>query len=140
MKVLVVDASVWVAAADSGDRFWKPSRSFLTAATKRKIHVAVPAFAEVEVACALARRLRDPHVGRELGAEILQSFAREVHDTDAALISGAAAVGTDLFLRAGDALYAALADRVGGQLVSWDNGLVSRANGITPEMWLKKQE
>ena len=136
MTTLVVDASVWVAAADYSDRFWETSRCFFTAAAEQDIRIAVPAFAGVEVACALARRKRDEHTGRKLSADILQSLASEVHDTDAPLLEQAVAVGTGLFLRAGDALYAALADRLGGQLVSWDNELVRRANAVTPEMWL----
>ena len=136
MSALVVDASVWVAAADSSDRFWELSRSFLTVAAERNIAVSIPAFAEVEVTCALARRVRDAQTGKMLGSGILKSLARKVHATDAVLIKGAVAIGADLFLRAGDALYAALADRVGGQIVTWDNELVSRANAVTPEEWL----
>jgi predicted nucleic acid-binding protein len=140
VNVLVVDASVWVAAADRSDRFWESSRRFLAETTGRNIAVVVPAIVEVEVACALARRLRDPDAGRRLGAEIIQSLASEVHEADAAALKGAVAVGTELFLRAGDALYAGLADRVGGQLISWDEELVDRANAVTPELWLRDRE
>jgi predicted nucleic acid-binding protein len=140
VNILVVDASVWVAAADRSDRFWESSRSFLTEAASQNIAVFVPAIAEVEVACALARRLRDTDAGRRMGAEMIRSLASEVHATDTVTIKGAVAVGTELFLRAGDALYAGLADRVGGQLISWDEELVSRANAVTPEMWRREQE
>ena len=139
MTVLVVDASVWVAAAESNDRFWGKSRDFLTAATKSDITVAVPAYAELEVACALARRLRDSRAGRHLCEEVLQIFAARVHNTDTGALRSAVAIGTAQFLRAGDAIYAALADRDGALLISWDRELVSRAGAITPEQWLESQ-
>ncbi len=139
MTVLVVDASVWVAAAESNDRFWALSRDFLNAATKPDITVAVPEFAELEVACALARRLRNPSAGRRLCGEVLQIFAVHVHSTDTATLRSAVTVGTGQFLRAGDAVYATLAKREGALLISWDHELVSRAGAITPEQWLKDQ-
>ena len=138
MNALVVDASVWVAAADAGDHSWELSRSFLTVAAARDTTILVPAFAEVEIACALARRTRDSQMGRKLSSDILQSLVHEVRETDSTNIRRSVTVGTDRILRGGDALYAALADSAGAQLVSWDNELVSRANAITPEMWLEK--
>ena len=140
MTSIVVDASVLVAAADRCDRFWEHSRRFLMALANGNTVLAVPSIAEVEIACALARRLRDPSAGRRLSAEIFQCLGTEVHETDGALIKSSVTVGTDSFLRAGDAVYVALAVRVGGQLVSWDEELVERANAITPDVWLKGQE
>ena len=136
MTALVVDASVWVSAADTGDRFCESSRGFLTAAASRRVPIAVPTFVQVEVACALARRLQDAEAGRGLSLAVLRSLATEVHDTDPPLLERAVNVGTNALLRAGDALYAALAERLGGGLVSWDDELIRRADAVTPDTWL----
>jgi predicted nucleic acid-binding protein len=59
MTVLVIDASVWAAAADATDPFSDASRRFLEAVAAAPLPIALPALARIEVACALARRLRD---------------------------------------------------------------------------------
>ncbi len=137
---MVVDASVWVSAADATDAMWESSRSFLSAAASRRVAIAVPTFAQVEIACALARRLRDGKAGRVLSTAVLRSLSADVHATDARLTGQAVVIGTDAFLRAADALYAALAARLGAGLVSWDGDLVRRAGAITPTVWLEKNE
>jgi len=102
--------------------------------------IAVPSFVQVEVACALARRLRDARTGRALSVTALQSLRAEVHGNDQPLIERAVTIGTEAFLRAGDAIYAALADRLGAVLISWDDELIRRANAVTPDGWLDSAE
>lgn len=133
---LVVDASVWVSAADRTDDLSGPSRDFLSAAAAAGIPVALPDFAELEVACALARRLRDPERGRALADGILRSPLVTVHPLDPTRLRRAVEVGTDKLLRAGDAPYAALSDETVGEVVSWDQELIERAGAITPRAWL----
>ena len=140
MTPLVVDASVWVAAADASDPFSGRSRAFLEAIANRGLQVALPAHAHVEVACALARRMRDGAAGRNLAARLLQAPAIEVYALDAALLEQAGLRGTNALLRAGDAIYAALAARVSGGLITWDQELVHRADASTPEMWLSENQ
>lgn len=136
MTALVVDASVWVAAADTTDRFSPASRAFLDALVRRRTPVALPAMTRLEVACALARRLRDAERGRQLAERLLQSPLIADEALDGPLLAEALRQGTEVFLRAGDALYATVATRGGGELVSWDDELIRRANAITPEAWL----
>lgn len=136
MTALVVDASVWVSAADATDPFSAVSRTFLAALMRQRTAIALPAITRLEVACALARRLRDPQRGRQLAERLLQSSLITEAVLDASLLAAALACGTESFLRAGDAFYAALAARRGGEMVSWDDELVRRANAITPEAWL----
>jgi len=47
-------------------------------------------------------------------------------------------MGTERFLRAGDAIYAAVAEAVDGEIVSWDKELVNRAGAVTPEAWVER--
>lgn len=138
MTTLVVDASVWVSAADASDRFHASSRTFLGVLASRGASVFVPAIARLEVACALARRLRDAERARMLADELLRApFLQEVA-LDARLLVTAVTRGTGAFLRVADALYAATADQIGAEIVAWDKELVERAGGVTPDAWLAR--
>lgn len=139
VALLVVDASVWVSAADPTDRFSTQSREFLTALALARAHIRLPAHAYVEVACALARRLGDADRGQRLAARILRWSAVETVSMDASFWKEAVRRGTDLLLRAGDAPYVVVADGVKGELVSWDNELIQRADAVTPDRWLDKR-
>jgi predicted nucleic acid-binding protein len=112
------------------------SRDFLTTATRERVRIAVPAFAYVEVACALARRLRNARTGRDLASAAVTSLANDVYPMDE-LIADSAAVGTDGFLRAGDAIYVATTNRADGMLISWDDELLRRGGAVTPDTWLR---
>ncbi|MBE7519054.1 MAG: PIN domain-containing protein [Thermoflexaceae bacterium] len=136
---LVVDASVWVAAADATDPACTASRSFLRHAGARGRTIILPAYARIEIACALARRLGDSGAGLGLAGEIMQAPQVRVEALSAGLIAEAARLGTAAFLRAGDALYAAVAQRHSATLVAWDAELVSRAGAIAPDSWLERQ-
>lgn len=135
---LVVDASIWISAADRTDELSKPSRAFLAVLTERHVPVVLPDFAELEVACALARRLQDPARGRELAAGMTSSPLVSLLALDPGLLRRAVEIGTEKLLRAGDAVYAAVEDETGGDLVSWDRELIDRAGAVTPERWMKR--
>ena len=136
MKPLVIDASVWVSAADATDALSEVSRAFLALVVARELPIALPEHAEVEIACALARRLRDAGRGRGLTERMLESPLVTRHSTNRAMLRDAVRVGTRDFLRSGDALYAALAERLEADLVSWDEELIERAGALTPRRFL----
>lgn len=138
MTVLIVDASVWVSAADATDAFSEPSRAFLSSVVRRATPIALPDFAELEVACALARRLRDGERAKDLAGQMLRSPLITVHSLDSSLLRRAVEVGTRKLLRAGDAVYAAVTDLTGGEVVSWDEELIQRAGAVTPREWTEQ--
>jgi predicted nucleic acid-binding protein len=138
VTVLIVDASVWVSAADATDTFSEPSRTFLASVARRANPIALPDFAELEVACALARRLRDAERGKDLAGQMLRSPLITVHSLDPALLRRAVEVGTRQLLRAGDAVYAAVTELAGGEVVSWDEELIQRAGAVTPREWMEQ--
>ena len=138
MTTLVVDASVWVSAADAADTLSTPSRTFLHTVMRRRDPIALPAIARLEIACALSRRLRDAARGRDLADGLLHSPL--ITETDlGSLLGTALTVGTESFLRAGDAFYAAVAADEDGIIISWDEELLRRANAVTPSAWLSEQ-
>lgn len=132
MKPLVIDASVWVSAADRTDTLSEISRDFLALVVAQELPIALPEFAELEIACALARRLRDAEEGRRLTERMLESPLVTRYSSNRAMLREAIQVGTRIFLRSGDALYAALAERLECELVSWDGELIERAGALTP--------
>ena len=138
MTTLVVDASVWVAAADATDGFSEPGRAFLAALARRSTPIALPDFAELEVACALARRLDDAESGRSLAGRMMRSPLVTVHSLDASLLRRAVEVGTRRLLRAGDAVYVAVSELTQGEVVSWDEELIQRAGAVTPRAWMER--
>lgn len=138
MKALVVDASVWVSAADGSDALSEVSRSFLALVVEREVPIVLPEHAELEIACALARRLCDAGQGRYLAGRMLESPLVTTHSSNRARFRKAVAVGTRRFLRSGDALYAALAEELECEVVAWDGELVERAAAVTPQEWIAR--
>ena len=135
---LVIDASVWVSAADATDPLSEPSRVFFADIAARELPIAVPGFARLEIACALARRLQNAEQGRGLTARMLDSPLVTEYSLNRTMLRRAVRVGTRGVLRSGDALYAALAEGVEGEVVSWDRELVERAEALTPEGWIAR--
>jgi predicted nucleic acid-binding protein len=133
---LTIDASVWIAAADATDRFHQPSRELLRKVVADGIAVIQPAFGRTEVSCALARRLRDGAQGQQLTHSLLNRMVTSEIAMDAAFLNSTESIGTSLFLRGADALYAAAAQQSQSPLISWDNEHLQRAGGITPTDWL----
>ena len=138
MTALVVDASVWVSAADATDEFSVSSRAFLSLVVERELPISLPELAKLEIACALARRLRDAERGRSLADRMLGSPLVTAQPLNRAMFRQALEVGTRRFLRSGDALYAALAAWLNAEIVSWDGELIDRAGALTPTGWIER--
>jgi predicted nucleic acid-binding protein len=136
MSGVTVDASVWIAAQDRADPFCARSRLFFNRAVLAGIIVQVPAIARLEVACALARKLRHSVRGERLTNLVFQSTAAKEHPMDPVLLAKALAMGTTRFLRGADAIYSATAELAGCALVSWDKEHLQRAGALTPDDWL----
>ena len=134
--MLTVDANVWIAANDRSDAHMERSRDFLAAAARRQETIYLPSYAEVEIACALARRRHSPEVGQQLAREIMALSQVVAVPLDTALITKSVQSGTQLMLRSADALYAAVAAIHSAQLISWDAELIQRAGAVTPADWL----
>ncbi len=138
MTPVVIDASVWVAAADCADTLSGSSRAFLRAVMRLAQPIVLPAMTRLEVACALSRRLRNGERGVALADDLLQSRLITERDLDP-LLERAITLGTASCLRAGDAFYAAAAAERSALIISWDQELIRRANAMTPEAWLAER-
>lgn len=136
MSAVTVDASVWIASQDGQDVFCQASRAFLTACLNQQVTLHVPAYARVEVACALARRLRNATQGEELTAAVFSATEVRELEMGAGFVRTALNLGTAQFLRGADSLYSATAALTHSTLVSWDKEHLHRAGGVSPTDWL----
>ena len=136
MKEVAVDASVWIAGQDAADPFCATSRLFFSHTLAAGTLIHVPAFAHLEVACALARKLRNSSQGERLATLIFKSAGAREQPVNAALLAKSLSLGTTKFLRGADALYAATAEIRGCGLVSWDKEHLKRAEAMSPDDWL----
>lgn len=133
---LTLDSSVWVAAAEPADANHATSVALLRAAVARGCAVYVPAFARVEIACALSRRRRDAAAGERLAAQGLAGLRAQELPVDGALLAEALQCGCRNFLRGADALFAATAILTASTLVSLDAEHLTRAGAVSPSAWL----
>ncbi|MYI05869.1 MAG: PIN domain-containing protein [Gemmatimonadetes bacterium] len=140
MNTLVIDASVWVSAADATDSLSEVSRGFLSEVAAREFSIALPESAQLEIACALARRLRNAEQGRGLTERMLGSPLVTTHALSRTMLREAIHVATGSFLRSADAPYAALAGRLDADLVTWNEELIRRTPGLTPRDWMKRHQ
>ena len=138
MNALVVDVNVWLAAIDATSPQRDSSRACLERLRELGWQVIVPAVARVELACALARRLRNPARARRI-TESLLALA-EVRETaiDSSALERALVLGTERYLRGLDAFYAAEAVSEGIPLLSWDGEQCERVGATTPAQWLDR--
>jgi len=131
-----VDASVWVSAFDTKDRFHHESAAFLGRLTAAGTVAHAPTMVTLEVACALSRRYADPAVWQRALDRLRVNPFLHLVPLDENLLSESVRMGALNRLRAADALYAAAAGlETGGVLVSWDNELIERAGAVTPADW-----
>jgi predicted nucleic acid-binding protein len=138
--VVTIDATLLVAASLDDEEGGAEARAFLRAVGAAGLAVEEPSLALVELAAGVARRTGR----RDLVARALRLLTAmpgiTFHPLDVPMAGVTATVAADLGLRAGDAVYAAVARETGSTLVTSDRELLERAGPIvatrTPGDWL----
>jgi predicted nucleic acid-binding protein len=129
--VLLLDASVWVAAKDADDRYFEASRSLVL---DTKLPVTVLDLTFYEVANVVASRWRRLDLARELCRMIDLRCDGRVVSVDVDLIDASISAAAEHGLSAYDAAYAAASHRAGWTLVSTDvRDLVSKGLAVAPD-------
>jgi len=140
--VLTIDASVLVAAAVPDEPAHLVVRSLLRAVGRAGMAIHEPTIAVVEVAAGIVRRTGDPSLAADAVRLLIGLPGAEFHALDLPAAVQAAGVARDLRLRAGDALYAAVALDHGCTLVTIDEELLRRAlpllDACTPDAWIAR--
>lgn len=128
--MLLIDASVWVAARDPEDRFHIAAREIVLDLDRR---VAAMDLTFYEVANVMGARKRQPEEARHLLQMLVTRCGGDIVAVDGGLIEAALGVVAEHGLTAYDAAYVAAARRNGWTLVSADVAdLVSKGLAVAP--------
>jgi predicted nucleic acid-binding protein len=127
--VLLLDAGVWVAATDEGDRYYASSRAITLAGGE----LAVLDLTLYEVANVITRRFKTAAPATAAVHAVLAASGRVLR-ADADTIADTVGIAAEHGLTAYDAAYVAAARRYGWTLVSTDiKDLVGRGLALAPD-------
>jgi predicted nucleic acid-binding protein len=126
---VVVDASVWVSRLVAADVHYARTRRWFERVDRRGGLFVTPALALPELCGAIARRTGAAHLAEQALRRVLALPGLRIALLDAELAEHAATLAARLALRGADAIYVALAGRLGLPLVSWDREQRTRAIG-----------
>jgi predicted nucleic acid-binding protein len=124
----VVDASVWVARFNQRDRFYAASRAWITAMMSGATLMVEPSVVLPEVSGALSRALGNRETADLAVASITNFPTVVLIPVEVDLSRRSADIAASLRLRGYDAVYIALAEQEGMDLVSWDNDHLVRGS------------
>ena len=128
--MLTIDASVWVNAYSPAEPESAASRALVDRVAGSRTIVIVPTLLRVEVAAAIGRSRKDPALAAEYAARLAAlPFVRWI-PLDALLAARASTLATDHALRGADAVYAAVAQVHGCDLISLDREHLTRLSGL----------
>jgi len=128
---VIVDASVWVSWLRPTDINHDASTIWLDQYIASEGHLVEPALLLLEVAASISRQTGQAIRAKE-AINTLRSISKiQIVPLDSLLLQAAVNVAIDLQLRAGDALYVALAHQLNIPLVSWDKEQLQRAVSFT---------
>lgn len=129
--MVVVDASVWVSQFITQDVHYEASKNWITQFVKENGTLVEPNFLLLEVAASIARqRVTDIEakkivIDMKESSDIIKFMA-----LNARLLQTAIDVAADLQLRAGDAIYVAVAYQRNTPLISWDKEQLQKASRL----------
>ena len=133
-SLFVADASVWVASLVTVDAHYPASRRWFQVQVDRDEPIVAPSIALAEVAGAIARRTGDADEGRE-AASLMQRLPNiGLVPIDRSLAEFGAGLAADRGLRGADAMYVAVASRLGIPLVTWDDEQLMRGGAVAAVM------
>ena len=140
---LVVDASVWVSWLRPVDINHDPSRIWMEQYIANSGFLVAPTILLVEVAASISRQTGQVIRAREAINQLRVISKIRIAAMDAVLVQEAVDVAINLQLRAGDAIYVALAHQLNVPLVSWDKEQLQKASTIittyTPAIYVFPQ-
>lgn len=138
----IIDASVLVSAFKADEDQHMASLEFLSTSIERGVQLCAPAILFPETAAAFSRPGKNTVLASRIMEQIRVWTPIRIHPIDESLALAAEKVALECFIRGADATYAALADRLGAPLVSWDQEQLARApagaNAMTPGNWVSQ--
>lgn len=126
----VIDASVYVALINAHEREHGSSWTWFEQAKAAQEVVVAPVVLLAEVAAALSRGVGDPVLAHRAVRQLMRSSLIELTPVTKALAGRAAAIAADHRVRGCDAIYVALAEQRGDQLVTLDRQQLERGSAV----------
>ena len=126
----VIDASVAVALVNSHEQEHGSSWAWLEQARATGESVTAPAILLAEVAAALTRGMGDPALARRVVQQLVRAELVELVPVTLIMAQQAAAIAAEHRIRGCDAIYVALAEQLGGQLVTLDRQQLQRGEAV----------
>ncbi len=130
MADVVLDASVWVACLVPKDVHHASSRDWLSRHLADASTTVVPALALPEVSGPIARRTASTRLGRRAAAALRRLPGVRIVPLDRELADTAERLAAEARLRGADAVYVAVAYRLGLPLVTWDEQQIERGTAV----------
>jgi predicted nucleic acid-binding protein len=129
--VLLLDASVWVAAKDAHDRYFESARALVLDSRHPAAALDLTLY---EVANVVGRRWGRPDLAREMCRTIQLRCDGQVLPVGLDLVDATVEIADERGISVYDAAYAAAARRHDWKLVSTDiRDLVSKSLAVTPD-------
>lgn len=128
--VFVVDASVWVSRFVPNDLNHDRSLAWLHQCMEQGSPIVSPALTLAEIAGVIARQTRRPNLGLQAATLVQRLPNTRLVPVGAELAQLVAETAAYFRLRGSDALYVALARRLGIPLVTWDQEQLDRGGEV----------
>jgi predicted nucleic acid-binding protein len=130
VSFIVVDASVWVSRLVPTDVFHEQVKYWLDDQRRQGVEYVCPSLLLPEVGGAISRRTETPQLGQQAVAALQDLPGLRLVEMDASLVNTAARLAADLGLRGADALYVAVAYRLGLPLATLDADQIKRTSEV----------
>jgi predicted nucleic acid-binding protein len=130
VRLLTIDASVFVSAARPSEMGHAESTAFLAWVRKTRARLFLPTLVMAEVAAALSRTRSDPGLAQQYALAVGQLPNTVMVALDEGLARQSAAIGAQHRLRGADAVYLASAALFAAELVTPDREQLERGNAI----------
>lgn len=130
--MLLLDASVWVAAKDADDQYFESARALVTDAMRPVASLDLTLYESANV---VVGRWRQPEAARDLCRTIVVRCEDRLVSVDRDLVEQTIEIAAENDLTAYDAAYVAAARRHGWTLVSTDIAdLVAKGLAVAPDV------
>lgn len=126
----VIDASVYIALINAQESYHTSSWGWFQQAQAAGESLAAPAILLAEIAAGLSRGLGSPILAHQVVQQLLQAQLIDLVPITPALAERAAAIAADHQIRGCDAIYLALAEQLGDELVTLDQQQLERGAAI----------
>lgn len=126
----VIDASVYISLINAAEEQHASSWSWFERAQAGQETLSAPVILLAEVAAALSRGVGDSELARRVVKQLKRSEAIELVPVTSALADQAATIAADHRIRGCDAIYVALASRLGDALVTLDRQQLELAAAV----------